>query len=43
MTEHSGVEIKRVPFVRNAWYCAAWVDEVTDELLGRKLLPRSLP
>ena len=38
MSEHTAVEIKRAPFVHNAWYCAAWGDEVTDELLGRKLL-----
>ena len=26
------------PFVRNAWYSAAWADELDDGLLGRKIM-----
>ena len=26
------------PFVRNVWYCAAWSEEVSEQLLSRKIL-----
>jgi phenylpropionate dioxygenase-like ring-hydroxylating dioxygenase large terminal subunit len=31
-------ENNRTSFVRNVWYCAAWSDELSDQLLGRKIL-----
>ena len=38
MNTHTRVNVSVVPFVRNAWYCAAWSEELSDQLLGRKLL-----
>ena len=26
------------PLIKNAWYCAAWADEVTDNLLARRIV-----
>lgn len=26
------------PFVRNAWYCAGWAEEITDNLVARRIL-----
>ena len=30
------------PYLRNAWYAAAWIDEVADTLLARRLLDEPL-
>lgn len=32
MNKDSGLDISRAPFVRNVWYCAAWSEEVSDQL-----------
>jgi phenylpropionate dioxygenase-like ring-hydroxylating dioxygenase large terminal subunit len=38
MNKHVGSATNLASFVRNVWYCAAWSDELADQLLGRKIL-----
>lgn len=38
MNRDTWLDTNRAPFVRNAWYCAAWSEEVSDQLVGRKIL-----
>src|ERR1700732_5048542 len=38
MNKDSRSDANPTAFVRNVWYCAAWSDELSDQLLGRKIL-----
>jgi len=38
MKNHGERDLRGTLFVYNVWYCAAWSEEVSDQLLGRKIL-----
>src|SRR5690625_4728689 len=42
VTAHNVPEEQANPFVRRAWYCAAWADELSENLLARRILDEPL-